>query len=89
MAEVELLRAEVARLKAELEAQTAKAALATASWKQAEEEVVRLQGRLEAALTDAVEGLEEMLSYCPDFFRHKHDLDGYVKRARAAVAGTE
>ncbi len=44
--------------------------------------------RAEAALRNAMEGLEEALPYVPEFFRNKWDLDTYVTRAKNALAVT-
>lgn len=52
----------------------------------------RLQARVEvltAALTDALEGLEDMRPYVSDYFAEKWGHDGYITRARAALAAAE
>ena len=41
--------------------------------------------RLRAALDDALEGLEEMLPYVPEYYRVKWDHQGYIDRAKAAL----
>lgn len=41
--------------------------------------------RLHDALQDALEGLEEMRPYVPDYLAWKHDHDEYIDRARAAL----
>jgi hypothetical protein len=42
--------------------------------------------RLLAALKDALDGLEDMCPYVPDYFREKWDHQGYIDRAREALA---
>jgi len=49
-------------------------------------ELVVANSELAAALTDALEGMEEMLSYVPEYFVDKHALNHYIPRARAALA---
>lgn len=39
-----------------------------------------------AALADALDGLEDMFPYVPEFFREKWEHQGYIDRARAALA---
>jgi hypothetical protein len=46
----------------------------------------RRVAELEAALTDAIEGMEEMLPYVSGYFVEKWKLDEYIPRARAALA---
>lgn len=46
---------------------------------------VRQHEALRAALRDALEGLQEMLPYVPDYFVQKWALDGYVDRAKEAL----
>lgn len=41
--------------------------------------------RMRPALRDALDGLELMLPYVPDYFRKKWDHQGYVDRARKAL----
>jgi hypothetical protein len=41
--------------------------------------------RLHAALTDALEGMDEMLPYVAEFFIAKWDLRAYVDRAQKAL----
>lgn len=41
---------------------------------------------LTEALRDALDGLEDMIGYVPEYFQYKWDHQGYVKRARAALA---
>lgn len=41
--------------------------------------------RWHAALADALEGLEDMFAYVPEFFREKWEHQGYIDRARAAL----
>src|SRR5688572_19850561 len=43
------------------------------------------EARLAAALTDAIEGMEEMAGYVEPYFREKWDHDGYLKRAGDAL----
>lgn len=43
-------------------------------------------GVLRVALGDALEGLEDMLPYVPDYFIDKYGHQGYIDRARAALA---
>lgn len=38
-------------------------------------------------LEDALEGLEEMIGYVPEYFRDKWDLQGYIDRAKEALKG--
>jgi len=38
------------------------------------------------ALEDAVEGMEDMIGYVPEYFRRKWEHDAYIDRGRAAVA---
>ena len=45
--------------------------------------------RLLAALKDALDGMEDMIGYVPEYFQEKWDHQGYVERARAAVAEHE
>lgn len=40
---------------------------------------------LRAALEDALEGLEEITGYVPEYFQSKWDHQGYIDRARAAL----
>jgi hypothetical protein len=40
---------------------------------------------LRLALENALEGLQEMLPYVPEYFREKHDLEAYVTRAKSAL----
>jgi hypothetical protein len=40
---------------------------------------------LRAALADALEGLEDMFPYVPEYFREKWEHQGYIDRARAAL----
>ena len=39
-----------------------------------------------AALADALDGLEDMFGYVPEYFQWKWDHQGYIDRARAALA---
>ena len=41
--------------------------------------------RWRAALKDALEGMEDMLPYVPEFFREKWDHQAYLDRARVAL----
>lgn len=41
---------------------------------------------LRDALRDALEGLQEMRPYIPDYFVEKWDLDDYIDDAQAALA---
>jgi hypothetical protein len=43
---------------------------------------------LRAALEDALEGLNEMLPYVPEFFVRKWELAGYAERAKGALEVT-
>jgi hypothetical protein len=38
-----------------------------------------------AALQDALDGLEDMYPYVPEYFRDKWDHAGYIDRARATL----
>lgn len=40
---------------------------------------------LRGALEDALDGLEDMFPYVPEFFREKWEHQGYIDRARAAL----
>jgi hypothetical protein len=40
---------------------------------------------LEAALRDALEGMEDMVGYVPEYFRERWSHQGYIDRARAAL----
>jgi hypothetical protein len=42
--------------------------------------------RLRAALTDALDGLEDMVGYVDPYFSEKWDHQGYIDRARSALA---
>jgi hypothetical protein len=44
---------------------------------------------LRTALADALDGLEEMIGYVPEHFQYKWNHQGYIDRARAALAATE
>lgn len=44
--------------------------------------------RLKRALTDALEGLEEMRPYVDSYFAEKWHHDGYIIRARIALNGS-
>lgn len=44
--------------------------------------------RLKRALTDALEGLEEMRPYVDSYFAEKWHHDGYIIRARIALTGS-
>lgn len=37
------------------------------------------------ALKDALDGLEDMFPYVPEFFREKWEHQGYIDRAKAAL----
>jgi len=39
-----------------------------------------------AALSDALDGLEDMFGYVPEYFREKWEHQGYIDRARTALA---
>jgi hypothetical protein len=41
--------------------------------------------RLREALVDAVEGMQDMIGYVPDYFRKKWDHDGYLARGDKAL----
>ncbi len=41
--------------------------------------------RLRAVLEDALEGMQDMVPYVPDYFRQKWGHQGYVDRASAAL----
>ena len=45
--------------------------------------------KLHAALVDALEGLEDMIGYIPEYFRWKHGHQDYIDRAKAAIAHAE
>lgn len=40
-------------------------------------------------LQDAIEGMEEMLHYVPEYFQKKWDHQGYIDRAKQCLADTE
>lgn len=42
--------------------------------------------RLRPVLADAVDGMEDMLGYIPEHFRRKGGHQGYLDRAKAALA---
>ena len=42
--------------------------------------------RLYEGLEDALEGMESMIDYCPEYFQDKWDLRGYIERARQTLA---
>ena len=48
-------------------------------------ELRRENERLRKALRDAIEAIEAWGSYASDYFKDKHDFDGDVARARAAL----
>lgn len=41
---------------------------------------------LQESLADAIEGMEDMIAYVPDYFREKWGHDDYIARAKAALA---
>jgi aminopeptidase-like protein len=41
--------------------------------------------KLEAALRDALEGMEDMIVYVPSYYREKWNLDCYITSAREAL----
>lgn len=41
-----------------------------------------------AALKDALDGMEEMIGYVPEYFREKWEHDAYIERARKALGVT-
>jgi len=41
--------------------------------------------RLTDALKDALEGMEDMFPYVPEFFQEKWEHQGYIDRARKAL----
>ncbi len=45
--------------------------------------------RLRTALEDAIEGMEEMSCQVTEYFQEKHDHQGYIDRAKAALAAVE
>lgn len=45
--------------------------------------------RHRAALADALEGMEEVIPYVPEYFREKYGCDDYIARARAMLAEEE
>lgn len=49
-------------------------------------ETARQRELLRKALEDALEGMEDMFPYVPEFFRWKWDHQGYIDRAKAALA---
>lgn len=44
---------------------------------------------LAAALENAIEGMEDMIGYVPDYFQEKWDHQGYIDRAKAALKEAE
>jgi hypothetical protein len=52
-------------------------------------ETARQRARLVAALRDALDGMEDMIGYVPEYFRVKWDHQGYIDRAKAALAEFE
>lgn len=44
---------------------------------------------LRAALQDALEGMQEMILYVPDYFRDKWELSNYIERAEHVMRAIE
>jgi hypothetical protein len=42
-------------------------------------------GALLAALADALDGMEDMIGYVPEYFQEKWDHQAYITRARTAL----
>ena len=49
-------------------------------------ETARQRAALRAALEDAIEGMEDMLPYVDPYFQWKWGHQGYIDRAKAALA---
>lgn len=49
-------------------------------------ESAREKLRLIAALKDALEGMEDMIGYVPEYFQEKWSHQGYIDRAKAVLA---
>lgn len=52
-------------------------------------EIARERLELIAALKDALDGMEGMIDYVPEYFQEKWQLGGYIDRARATLADYE
>lgn len=52
-------------------------------------ELCPVSEHLIAALKDALDGMEDMFPYVPEFFREKWDHQGYIDRAKAVLAEFE
>lgn len=48
-------------------------------------ESARQRLMLRKALEEAVEGMEDMIAYVPEYFREKWDHQGYINRAKEAL----
>jgi soluble cytochrome b562 len=51
--------------------------------------VAKVLGHLPAALKDAIDGMEDMIGYVPEYFQEKWDHQGYIDRAKAALEEVE
>jgi hypothetical protein len=47
------------------------------------------RGRLIAALKDALDGMEDMIGYVPEYFQEKWGHRDYIDRAKAVLAEFE
>ena len=45
-----------------------------------------IERHLLAALWDALDGMEDMIGYVPEYFQHKWDHQAYIDRAKAVLA---
>lgn len=52
-------------------------------------ETAREKARLIATLKDALDGMEDMIGYVPDYFQQKWDHPAYIERAKAVLAEFE
>jgi hypothetical protein len=52
-------------------------------------ETARQRGQLAAALKDALDGMEDMIGYVPEYFQEKWSHRDYIDRAKAALAEFE
>jgi len=50
-----------------------------------ETQALIMVGFLASELEEAIEGMEDMIPYVPDYFRNKWNHDAFITRARAAL----
>ena len=48
-----------------------------------------LTGMLYNALEDALDGMEEMITYVPEYYAKKYDLLAYIERAKTSMSVAE